>query len=98
MANPVSDDPPLRVSVNLSARHFLQSNLLQCAASFFPKPSFPKCTLNIEVTESAMMPDPESAIELMYQLKCPGDPNSARRLRHRIFYPQLSSPLPSRQS
>ena len=67
-----ADDPPLRVSVNLSARHFLQSNLLQCCRLILSETQLSKCTLNIEVTESAMMPDPESAIELMHQLKSLG--------------------------
>jgi EAL domain-containing protein (putative c-di-GMP-specific phosphodiesterase class I) len=63
------NDPPLLISVNLSARHFLQSDLVQqCRAVLF-ETQLSHSSLSLEVTESAMMPDPETAIELMYQLK-----------------------------
>jgi diguanylate cyclase (GGDEF)-like protein len=66
------DEPPLSISVNLSARHFFQSDLLeQCRAALF-EPELIHGSLHIEVTESAVMPDPESAIELMRQLKSLG--------------------------
>jgi diguanylate cyclase (GGDEF)-like protein/PAS domain S-box-containing protein len=63
------DDPPLLISVNLSARHFLQSDLVQQCRAVLYETQLSHSSLNIEVTESAMMPDPESAIELMHQLK-----------------------------
>ncbi len=65
-------DPPLLVSVNLSARHFLQSDLVQHCRSVLYETQLSNCSLNIEVTESVMMPDPESSIELMNQLKSLG--------------------------
>jgi diguanylate cyclase (GGDEF)-like protein/PAS domain S-box-containing protein len=63
------DDPPLLISVNLSARHFLQSDLVQQCRAVLYETQLSNSSLNIEVTESAMMPDPEAAIELMHQLK-----------------------------
>ena len=67
-----SSDPPLLISVNLSARHFLQSDLLQQCSAVLYETQLSHSSLNLEVTESAMMPDPESAIDLMHQLKSLG--------------------------
>jgi diguanylate cyclase (GGDEF)-like protein/PAS domain S-box-containing protein len=66
------NDPPLLISVNLSARHFLQSDLVQQCRSVLCETQLLNSSLNLEVTESAMIPDPETAIELMYQLKSLG--------------------------
>jgi diguanylate cyclase (GGDEF)-like protein/PAS domain S-box-containing protein len=65
-------DPPLLISVNLSARHFLQPELLEQCRAMLEKTQLSHSSLNLEVTESAMMPDPESAIEVMGQLKSLG--------------------------
>jgi diguanylate cyclase (GGDEF)-like protein/PAS domain S-box-containing protein len=65
-------DQPLLISVNLSARHFLQSDLVQQCRAVLYETQLSHSSLNIEVTESAMMPDPESAIELMHELKALG--------------------------
>jgi diguanylate cyclase (GGDEF)-like protein/PAS domain S-box-containing protein len=66
------NDPPLLISVNLSARHFLQSDLVQQCRAVLCETQLSNSSLNLEVTESAMIPDPETAIELMYQLKSLG--------------------------
>ncbi|NLT32964.1 MAG: EAL domain-containing protein [Acidobacteria bacterium] len=63
------NDPPLTINVNLSSRHFLQSNILQQCRAILHETQLPHSSLNLEVTESAMMPDPEAAIDLMTQLK-----------------------------
>lgn len=64
-----SDDPPLTINVNLSSRHFLQSNILEQCRAILHETQLSHSSLNLEVTESAMMPDPEAAIDLMIQLK-----------------------------
>jgi diguanylate cyclase (GGDEF)-like protein/PAS domain S-box-containing protein len=66
------DDPPLMISVNLSARHFLQSDLLQQCRAVLYETQLIDSTLVIEVTESAMMDNSDNAIELMNQLKTLG--------------------------
>jgi diguanylate cyclase (GGDEF)-like protein/PAS domain S-box-containing protein len=66
------DDPPLLISVNLSARHFLQPDLVQQCREVLDETKLSHSSLNIEVTESAMMPAPEDAIDLMGQLKSLG--------------------------
>jgi len=65
-------DPPLLISVNLSARHFLQSDLVQQCRAVLYETQLSNSSLSLEVTESAMMPDPETAIELMHELKSLG--------------------------
>jgi diguanylate cyclase (GGDEF)-like protein/PAS domain S-box-containing protein len=65
-------NPPLLISVNLSARHFLEPNLIQQCREVLDETQLSHSSLNLEVTESAMMPDPESAIDLMGQLKSLG--------------------------
>jgi EAL domain-containing protein (putative c-di-GMP-specific phosphodiesterase class I) len=59
----------LLISVNLSARHFLQSDLLEHCRKVLYETQLSHGSLILEVTESAMMPDPEAAIDLMLQLK-----------------------------
>jgi len=66
------DDPPLLISINLSARHFLQSDLVKRCREVLYQTQLSRSSLNIEVTENAIMPNPESAIELMQQLKSLG--------------------------
>jgi EAL domain-containing protein (putative c-di-GMP-specific phosphodiesterase class I) len=67
-----SEDPPLLISVNLSARDFLQSDLMDQCRAILDETQLCQSSLSIEVTESVMMPDPESAIKLMNQLKTLG--------------------------
>jgi diguanylate cyclase (GGDEF)-like protein/PAS domain S-box-containing protein len=62
-------DPPLLISVNLSARGFLQSDLVQQCRAVLYETKLSQSSLNLEVTESAVMPNPETAKELMHQLK-----------------------------
>jgi diguanylate cyclase (GGDEF)-like protein/PAS domain S-box-containing protein len=64
-----TDDPPLLISINLSARHFLQADLLQQCRAVLYETQLSHSSLSLEVTESAMIPNPEAAIELMHQLK-----------------------------
>jgi diguanylate cyclase (GGDEF)-like protein/PAS domain S-box-containing protein len=63
------DGSPLGISVNLSARQFLQNDILQQCRTILFETQLPLSSLTLEVTESAMMPNPEAAIELMMQLK-----------------------------
>jgi EAL domain-containing protein (putative c-di-GMP-specific phosphodiesterase class I) len=64
-----TDNTPLAINVNLSARHFLQSDLLQQCRTILYETQLSQSSLTLEVTEGAMMPDPEASIDLMMQLK-----------------------------
>jgi diguanylate cyclase (GGDEF)-like protein/PAS domain S-box-containing protein len=63
---------PLSINVNLSARQFLQPDLLQQCSSILYETQLSQSSLTLEVTESAMMQNPEAAIEVMRQLKSLG--------------------------
>ena len=63
---------PLSININLSARHFLQSDLVKYCRTVLKETQLSESSLVLEVTESAMMPDPETAIEVMRQLKSLG--------------------------
>jgi diguanylate cyclase (GGDEF)-like protein/PAS domain S-box-containing protein len=65
-------DPPLLLSVNLSPRHFLQPELLEHCHKMLQETQLSHSSLSLEVTESATMTDPESAIAVMGQLKSLG--------------------------
>ncbi len=62
-------DKPLTVSVNLSARQLLHPELLSDVASALADSHLPPTLLKLEITESAMMADAESAIALLNRLK-----------------------------
>jgi diguanylate cyclase (GGDEF)-like protein/PAS domain S-box-containing protein len=66
------EEPMLRISVNLSARHFLQPELIEQCRKILESTRLTNRSLTLEVTESAMMPDPESAISVMTELKSLG--------------------------
>jgi diguanylate cyclase (GGDEF)-like protein/PAS domain S-box-containing protein len=64
--------PPLRVSVNLSARQFAQKNLMQSIAAVLQETGLEARYLEIELTESLVMSDVEHAINMLQQLKALG--------------------------
>ncbi|MDG9670855.1 EAL domain-containing protein [Hahella sp. CR1] len=59
----------LPVAVNLSARQFRQNNLVELVARTLNRSGFPPALLELELTESMLMQDVESAILTMRALK-----------------------------
>jgi diguanylate cyclase (GGDEF)-like protein len=64
--------PPLCIAVNLSARQFAYENLVQDVARVLNETGLDATLLEIEITESMVMHDPEHAIELLNKLKAMG--------------------------
>jgi len=62
-------DPPLIVSVNISARHFLQSDLLVHCHSLLKEMPTLRNNLILEVTENTLMRDYNASNKLMRRLK-----------------------------
>jgi polar amino acid transport system substrate-binding protein len=62
----------LEVSVNLSARQFQQPNLLQVITEILEETDFPPELLNLEVTESSIMKNADSAISMLTEIKKKG--------------------------
>lgn len=64
--------PPLCIAVNLSARQFTHENLLQDVARVLSETGLEAAFLELEITESMVMNDPEEAIELLHKMKAMG--------------------------
>ena len=60
--------PPLRVAVNLSAFQFRQGNLLQMISEALQAAQLEPRFLEVEITESALMSDPEESVTILEQL------------------------------
>ncbi len=59
----------LRVAVNLSARQFAQSDVVQVVAAALKESGLPADQLDLELTESMVMDDLERTVALLNQLK-----------------------------
>jgi len=63
---------PLRIAVNLSARQFAEPNLVPDIARVLDETGLSASCLEVEITESLVMGDVESAIRTMRELKLMG--------------------------
>jgi EAL domain-containing protein (putative c-di-GMP-specific phosphodiesterase class I) len=61
--------PPLRVAVNLSARQLRNTELIHTVAQALRETGVPPQLLELEITESAVMDNPEEAIKILQALK-----------------------------
>ena len=68
----VAEGDPLRVSVNISARQFTHPGLTEMVASTLERHALDPQWLDLELTESAIMKSPESAVELLHELRALG--------------------------
>ena len=59
----------LVMSVNLSPKQFLQHNLVEDIRNLLIEFDMPPSSLRLELTESAVMGDPSSAVEMLGQIK-----------------------------
>ncbi len=65
-------NPPLTMSVNVSAKQFLQTNLAAEIGKLLREVKLPPDTLKLEITESTVMADPLAAVEMLLQIKSLG--------------------------
>jgi predicted signal transduction protein with EAL and GGDEF domain len=65
-------DPPLVMSVNLSGKQFAQSNLIGEVANILEETDLPADCLKLEITESVVMENIETATEMLQQLRALG--------------------------
>ena len=63
---------PMRVSVNFSARQFQQPTFISSVAEILKETNLDPRWLELELTESSVMKDPEQAIEKLHELKIMG--------------------------
>lgn len=64
--------PPLTMAVNLSARQFLDPDLLTDIAAVLEKTGMDPRLLELEITESMLMRDVDKAVEILHGLKARG--------------------------
>jgi EAL domain-containing protein (putative c-di-GMP-specific phosphodiesterase class I) len=62
----------LIISVNLSAKQFLQPNLVADISNLLREIKLPPEALKLEITESTVMKDPSAAVEMLQQIKSLG--------------------------
>ena len=60
--------PPIRVAVNLSASQFRHGTLVETIRSALAAADIPPNMLEVELTESAVMSDPEESVTILEQL------------------------------
>ncbi len=65
-------DPPLTISVNLSGKQFLQPDLIKCIEEVLTETGLAASSLKIEITESAIIENIDSAAEILRQIKALG--------------------------
>jgi diguanylate cyclase (GGDEF)-like protein len=63
---------PMRLSVNFSARQFQQATFISSVAEILKETNLDPRWLELELTESSIMKDPEQAIEKLHELKLMG--------------------------
>ncbi|MFO7577974.1 MAG: EAL domain-containing protein [Pelovirga sp.] len=61
--------PPVCIAVNLSARQFLQGNLVEIVANILQRSGLDPALLELELTESMIMDDPVAAERTLQELK-----------------------------
>jgi diguanylate cyclase (GGDEF)-like protein/PAS domain S-box-containing protein len=62
-------DPPLAINVNLSRRQLLQTDLIEQVRGILQRTGMPAQSLRLEITESAILENPEAATEFLRHLK-----------------------------
>ena len=62
-------EPPLAMNVNLSRRQLLQADLLDQIRRILARTELPAESLQLEITESAILENPEDAIDFLNHLK-----------------------------
>ncbi len=66
------DFPQLSISVNLSAKHFQQPDLLVQVLEVLKQSGLPAANLKLEITESTLMDEPESRVAVIRELRKAG--------------------------
>ncbi|MFI3185548.1 MAG: EAL domain-containing protein [Methylococcaceae bacterium] len=63
-----NDGPFTRVAVNLSPRQFFENDLFQTVKEVLAETGLKSCSLELEITESAIMQDPARTLPVLQQL------------------------------
>ncbi|CAA9889358.1 Response regulator receiver modulated diguanylate cyclase/phosphodiesterase with PAS/PAC sensor(S) [Candidatus Methylobacter favarea] len=63
-----NDGPFTQVAVNLSPRQFIETDLFETIKEVLAETGLKPCCLELEITESAIMQDPERTLQVLQQL------------------------------
>ena len=88
------ETPGLVMSVNLSPRQLADPQIADRVQGLLHSWDLPANALSLEITEAALMDDPELAAKTLRQLRDLGVAASDRRLRHRLLFAVLPPALP----
>jgi len=67
-----SKDPPLMISVNLSGKQFSQPDLIEQIEQILRETGLSACSLKLEITESILMENAESAAAVLLRMRALG--------------------------
>ena len=90
--------PDIAVSVNVSPLQFRRLDFVSTIERTLSETGLDPTRLELELTESTLLGNVDNAEDAMRRLKSAGRQACARRLRHRLFEPAVSAPLPVRQA
>jgi EAL domain-containing protein (putative c-di-GMP-specific phosphodiesterase class I) len=62
----------LTISVNISARQFAEADLVERVSAVLCETNIPPCSLDLELTETAVMKNPDAALNTLLRLKALG--------------------------
>jgi diguanylate cyclase (GGDEF)-like protein/PAS domain S-box-containing protein len=65
-------DPPLTISVNISGKQFSQPNLIEQIKQILQETELDACSLKLEITESTIMENAESATDMLLAMRALG--------------------------
>jgi EAL domain-containing protein (putative c-di-GMP-specific phosphodiesterase class I) len=89
--------PRLGIAVNVSALQFSSGELLRDIPALMREFALPAGFLELELTESLVMDNPEAVITTMRDAARAGRADLDRRLRHRLFLDAVPAPAAGRQ-
>ena len=90
--------PGLTVAVNVSPLQFRRSDFVDVVERILKETDFDPCQLELELTESTLLGNLETAELLMLRLKSDRGAFRTRRFRYRLFEPAVFAALPVRQA
>ena len=90
--------PGLSVAVNVSPLQFRRTDFAETVERTLAETQFDPSRLELELTESVLLGNVDSAEAGMLRVKALGMKSCARRFRHRLFLTALPAPLSLRQA
>ncbi len=88
----------LTVAVNVSGRQLDSDDLVDDVLAALTLAGLPAAALTLEITETALMRDPDATARRLCDAQADGRAHRHRRLRHRLQLTRLPAPVPDRHA